>query len=261
MSDLKGKRALVGGSTQGIGRAVAELLAARGAEITLIARNPETLAQTAAGLSTDHGQSHDFIAVDYHDTAAVREAVASRLAQSNPYHILVNNTGGPPGGPITDATADAFLSAFNAHLVNNHQLAQLLVPGMAAEGYGRIINLISTSVKAPLKGLGVSNTVRAAVGNWSKTLSIELGPKGITVNNVLPGATKTQRLTSIIENKAAKLGKSIEEVEQAMLEEIPMGRFASAEEVAEAVCFLASPAASYISGINIPVDGGRTPTL
>ena len=133
--------------------------------------------------------------------------------------------------------------------------------GMKQAGYGRIINIISTSVKQPLKGLGVSNTIRAAVANWAKTLSLELAPFGITVNNVLPGATKTQRLSSLIEAKSVKTGHSIESLEQEMKAEIPMARFAEPAEVAAAVAFLASPAAAYISGINVPVDGGRTGCL
>ena len=259
-NSFKGMRALIGGSSQGIGKAVAELMAERGAEVTLLARNPERLQSVCDGLACNHGQSHSFIVADFSQPSEVLSAV-SAVAKDAPFQILVNNTGGPPGGPIVDADMGAFLAAFNAHLINNHQLAQVLVPGMDALGYGRIISIISTSVKAPLKGLGVSNTVRAAVGNWSKTLSMELGPKQITVNNVLPGATMTQRLSSIIANKAKQSGQPIQAVEQAMLNQIPMGRFAQAEEVAEAVCFLASPAAAYISGINIPVDGGRTPTL
>ncbi|MFN6092435.1 MAG: SDR family oxidoreductase, partial [Bacteroidota bacterium] len=157
--------------------------------------------------------------------------------------------------------AEAFLNTFNQHLLCNHLIAQAVLPGMKEAKFGRIINIISTSVKQPLKGLGVSNTIRAAVANWSKTLSVEVAPFGITVNNVLPGATATQRLASIIENKSQKQNHSIDEVEQEMLSEIPAGRFGRPEEIAAAVAFLASPAAAYINGINVPVDGGRTGCL
>jgi 3-oxoacyl-[acyl-carrier protein] reductase len=160
-----------------------------------------------------------------------------------------------------NATAEAFLNTFNQHLICNHLIAQAVLPGMKEARFGRIINIISTSVKQPLKGLGVSNTIRAAVANWSKTLSLEVAPFGITVNNVLPGATATQRLSSIIENKSQKQNHTIDEVEQEMLAEIPAGRFGKPEEIAAAVAFLASPAAAYINGINIPVDGGRTGCL
>lgn len=176
-------------------------------------------------------------------------------------HILVNNTGGPPGGPIIDADTDEFLTAFNMHLVNNHQLTQAVVPYMKEAKYGRIINIISTSVKQPLNGLGVSNTIRGAVASWAKTMANELGQFGITVNNVLPGSTNTGRITSIIESRAQKSGRSQEEVKQEMEAEIPARRFAEPAEVAAAAAFLASPAAAYINGINVPVDGGRTGCL
>ncbi|MGZ3921061.1 MAG: SDR family oxidoreductase, partial [Bacteroidia bacterium] len=154
-----------------------------------------------------------------------------------------------------------FITAINHHLICNHILVQACMEGMKNTGYGRIVNVISTSVKAPLPNLGVSNTVRAAVGNWAKTMANELGRFGITVNNVLPGATATQRLAGIIEGKASKTNVSNDEVKNEMLHEIPLGRFADPAEVANAVAFLSSPAAAYINGINLPVDGGRTPNL
>jgi 3-oxoacyl-[acyl-carrier protein] reductase len=174
---------------------------------------------------------------------------------------LINNTGGPKSGPIVDAEVSEFLAAFNQHLICNHILMQAVVPGMKAAGFGRIINIISTSVKQPLPNLGVSNTIRGAVASWSKTLANELGAFGITVNNVLPGATNTQRLTEIAKVKADKTGESIAEILAEMGQESPMKRIAEPEEVAAAVAFLASPAASYINGINVPVDGGRTKSL
>jgi 3-oxoacyl-[acyl-carrier protein] reductase len=176
-------------------------------------------------------------------------------------HILVNNSGGPPAGALHASATEAFDAPWKQQLLAAHELMRAVLPGMKAAGYGRIINVISTSVKAPLRGLGVSNTIRAAVANWSKTLSMELAPWGITVNNVLPGATLTQRLVSIIEGKAASTGHSVEDIQKDMLAEIPAGRFGTPEEVAAAVAFLASPAAGYINGIHLPVDGGRTPNL
>jgi len=259
--NLVGKRALVAGSTQGIGKAVAKLLAAHGAHVVLLARNREKLEHTLTELDRRHGQGHSYLIADYNEPETVEAALEEYLEEGHPIHILVNNTGGPAAGPIVDATPEAFDSAFTNHLINNHRLVQLLVPGMRDAGYGRIVNIISTSVKAPLHGLGVSNTIRAAVANWSKTLANELAPQAITVNNVLPGATLTERLGNIIEGRATKTGQSQEDVKQAMLAEIPMGRFAEPSEIAEAVAFLASPAASYITGVNIPVDGGRTPNL
>ena len=147
------------------------------------------------------------------------------------------------------------------HLLNNQILIQKVVGGMKKNSFGRIINIISTSVKAPIPGLGVSNTIRAAVANWAKTLSLELGSYGITVNNVLPGFTNTNRLKSLIEKKSSILGKSKIEVENEMKKSVPLNRFGEASEVANAAIFLSSPAASYINGINLPVDGGRTSSL
>lgn len=258
--NLAGKRAMVCGSTQGIGRAVAEELASMGAEIVLVARNEEKLTAEVAKLPGE-GLNHSYLSADFSDPSALKEVIDGFVSTQKPVHILINNTGGPAGGLAIDADLESYRMAFNQHLIANQILAQALVPGMKEYGFGRIINIISTSVKAPLNGLGVSNTIRGAVGNWSKTLANELGQFNITVNNVLPGATNTVRLQSIAENKAAKTGQSADEVLKGMAAIVPMKRVAQPEEVANAVAFLASPAASYINGINIPVDGGRTPCL
>ncbi len=258
--DLRGKRALVCGSTQGIGKAAALELALLGAAVTLIARNEEQLKKVKRELSALFQQQHEYLVADFTRPDELRQIV-TRYAENHPVHILVNNTGGPASGPITEAEEGAFLQAFNNHLICNQVLAKAVFPGMKAAGYGRIINIISTSVKQPLRNLGVSNTVRAAVANWSKTWSIEVARYGITVNNVLPGATNTIRLQSLIELKAGKTGMKLDDVRKEMIEEIPMGRFAEAAEIANAVAFLASPAAGYITGINVPVDGGRTGNL
>jgi len=259
--DLKNKRAIVCGSTQGIGKAVAIELAAMGANVTLIARNEQALKTTKAELSDNGSQLHSYICADFSEPQKLKELVEQFIQRSGFVNILINNTGGPPSGPITNAKTDEFLSAFNTHLICNHVLTQACMEGMKQSGYGRVINVISTSVKQALPNLGVSNTIRAAVGNWAKTMANELGKFGITVNNVLPGATATQRLATIIENKALKTNVNNDEVKQEMLHEIPLGRFADASEVANAIAFLASPAAAYINGINLPVDGGRTSSL
>ena len=256
--DLKNKNAIVCGSTQGIGEASAIELAKLGANITLIARNESKLLNVLNKLDKSQGQVHSFVCIDFSDSKTLKEEV--NLLKGN-YHILVNNTGGPAGGPITDANTDSFENAFRMHLVNNQILVQKVVEGMKAEGYGRIVNIISTSVKAPIPGLGVSNTIRGAVANWAKTLSIELGAYGITVNNVLPGFTNTNRLKSLITKKAEVQGESEEEIANAMKSGVPAARFGTANEVANAVAFLCAPAASYINGINVPVDGGRTKSL
>lgn len=255
---LSNKKALVCGSTAGIGKATAIGLAQEGAHITLTARNEDKLKAVLTELPNNGSQQHDYIIADFSNPQQVAEAVK---ATKNHYHILINNTGGPPGGPIVNAEIDAFAKAFTQHLQTNHVLTQATIPGMKEVGYGRIINVISTSVKQPLDGLGVSNTIRGAVANWAKTMANELGSFGITVNNVLPGATATDRLASIIENKAKKTQKSIAAISDAMRNGIPAKRFAQPEEIANAIVFLASEAASYINGINVPVDGGRTKSL
>lgn len=260
--DLSGKRALVCGSTQGIGRAAAEAMAALGAEIVLLARDAAKLQSVKAALPKPKGQSHEHLVADFNDPASVGaaiDAIASGVAK--PCHILINNTGGPPGGTAIDAPLEQYLAAFRAHLLCGQTLVQGVVPGMKKAGYGRIINIISTSVKAPIPGLGVSNTIRGAVASWAKTLASELGPSGITVNNVLPGFTSTERLSSLIQTRASKGNKTEDAVAAEMRATIPLGRFAKPEEVGDAIAFLAAPAAGYISGINLPVDGGRLPTL
>lgn len=258
--DLNGKTALVCGSTQGIGKASAMELAQLGATVILLSRNEDKLKETLNGLVKNYDQEHQYFVADFSDTSNVKEVIQTIVAK-NAIHILLNNTGGPAGGPIIEAEGEAFINAFNQHLINNQQLVQAVIPAMKAASYGRVINIISTSVKAPLNGLGVSNTIRGAVASWSKTMANELGQFGITVNNVLPGATMTARLDSIAENKANKTGSTKEEVLKQMASAAPARRVGQAEEIANAVAFLASPAAAYINGINLPVDGGRTPCL
>jgi len=254
--DLSGKTAVVCGSTQGLGWASAVELALMGCTVVLMARNEDKLKEVVKLLSTAKGQQHSYLVADFDNTTAVKIAIDG-FVQNNTVHILVNNTGGPAGGTALNAKVEEFLSAFNSHLINNHQLVQAVVPGMKAAGFGRIINIISTSVKVPIAGLGVSNTTRGAVASWAKTLATELGPFGITVNNVLPGFTQTSRADYVISNKAKKEGISEAEVMKQLQAEIPAGRIGQPEEFGAAVAFLCSPAAAYINGINLPVDGGR----
>jgi 3-oxoacyl-[acyl-carrier protein] reductase len=258
--DLRNKTALIAGSTQGIGLACAQMLASLGTNCILIARNEDKLKRAAALLDKGQGQQHQYIVADFQQPENVRSAIADFL-QNNTIDILVNNSGGPAGGPITEAKPEEFISAFNQHLICNHILTQAVIPHMKAAGFGRIVNIISTSVKVPLKNLGVSNTTRAAVAGWAKTMANELGQFGITVNNVLPGATLTERLSSIIDNKVLRTQMSAKEVEKEMLAEIPAKRFGKPEEIAAMVAFLCTPAASYVNGATIPVDGGRTGSI
>lgn len=257
---LQGKTAVVCGSTQGIGLASAIEISKLGATCVLMARNETALTDAISQLNHSYNQQHQYLVADFDNAESVKRAIENFVAQ-HAVHVLVNNTGGPAGGPITEASEDAFINTFNRHLICNHILAKAVMGSMKAAGYGRIINIISTSVKIPLPNLGVSNTIRGAVASWSKTMANELGQFNITVNNVLPGATSTQRLKSIIENNAAKKDSSVDAIEEAMKKEIPMKRFAEASEIANVVAFLASPAAAYINGVNIPVDGGRTGSM
>ncbi len=257
---LNGKRAVVCGSTQGIGKAAAMELADLGANISLVARDKARLKDVLKELPKVKGQEHDALVADFNFPERLQSAM-EKFTSRHAVHILVNNTGGPPAGPVFSASLDEFTKAFANHLLCNQVLVQALVPGMKKEKYGRIINIISTSVKVPIRGLGVSNTIRGAVANWSKTLAAELGPFGITVNNVLPGASMTGRLETVIRDRSVKQKKSRDQVLEEMISEIPAGRISSPVEVGVVVAFLATPAAGYINGINLPVDGGRTGSL
>ncbi len=257
--NLNNKYALVCGSTQGIGKATAIALANEGAKVTLVARNRDKLKTVMAEMP--NCEHHSFIVADFSNPRDLQEQVILFIEKYHGFHILINNTGGPRSGDILNASLEEFDNAFTQHLKCNHVLAQAVIPFMKQEGFGRIVNIISTSVKEPIPGLGVSNTIRGAVGNWSKTISVELGSFGITVNNVLPGFTETERLTEIIKIKAASEETSVEEMTEIMKNYSPAKRFAKPEETANVVTFLASEAASYVNGINVPVDGGRTKSL
>ncbi|TXK64394.1 SDR family oxidoreductase [Alkalisalibacterium limincola] len=258
--DLTGRHALVCGASEGIGAAAAHELALLGAEVTVLARRGDVLAEVSDALPRPSNQRHRHLAVDMDDTAGLAQAVAA-LVREHPVHILVNNTAGPPGGPAADADDDAYLGTFRRHLIGGQTMLRLVLPAMKEAGFGRLVNVISTSVKEPIPNLGVSNTVRGAVAAWAKTLASELAPHGITVNNVLPGFTDTGRLSSLIKANAAKSGTSEQDVAAGMLSTVPAGRFARAGETAAAIAFLCSPAAAFINGVNLPVDGGRTRSL
>jgi 3-oxoacyl-[acyl-carrier protein] reductase len=259
--DLTGKNALVCGSTQGIGKAIALELATLGANVTLFSRDESKLQSVSRELPVSGEQHHDFLVADFFNPEEVKKSIEGRLRDGRIYHILVNNTGGPAPGPILEADAGEFLKGFNAHLINNQQLVQYLVPGMKKEEYGRIINVISTSVRVPIPGLGVSNTIRGAVASWAKTLSDELAPYRITVNNILPGFTDTTRLAALFKRKAEEAGITQEAYAEKAKKEIPAQRLADPAETAYAAAFLASPSAGYITGVSLPVDGGKIPCL
>lgn len=260
VSALNGRHALVCGGSQGIGRACAVELARLGAGVTVIARDENALRNLCKELPTGDApaQRHTYLAADFADPRILEAKIKQALSREGAVHILVNNTGGPPAGTALDADPKDFLQAFSNHLICNQILVQALVPGMKQSGYGRIINIISTSVIQPIRGLGVSNTIRGAVANWGRILAAELAPSGITVNNILPGYTDTARLRSLLQTKSEKAGVTREEFERQIIQAIPLGRYARPEEIAAVVGFLATPAASYLTGVNLPVDGGRT---
>ncbi|HSU26932.1 MAG TPA: SDR family oxidoreductase [Chitinophagaceae bacterium] len=257
---LEGKFAIICGSTQGIGLAIAEELAVLGANCTLIARNEDALKAAVQILDIALRQQHGYIVADFSDPAKLKKAIEQHT-KKNIVHILINNTGGPASGMIMDADESEFVNAFNQHLVCNHILTRAVVPSMKEEGYGRIINIISTSVKILHPNLGVSNTIRGAVASWAKTMANELGPFNITVNNILPGFTATARLQDVMESNAKRREMEKEQVEKEMINSIPLRRFGSSSEIAAVAGFLASPAGSYVSGTSIPVDGGRTGSI
>lgn len=258
MACLQGRNALVCGASQGIGRAAAIELARLGTSVTIVARSEEVLSGVVAELPSDDVQTHGYLVADFANRDALREKVAGHIASVGAVHVLVNNTGGPPAGPVLDADEAALTQAFGNHLLCNQMLVQSVTPGMKQASYGRIINIISTSVIAPIRGLGVSNTIRGAVANWARTLAGELAPHGITVNNILPGFVDTQRLRSIFEGRAKKTRTTYEAVLEQALATIPVGRLGDPSELGAVIGFLASPAAAYVNGVNLPVDGGRT---
>ena len=257
---LEGKNAVICGSSQGIGLAIAQELASLGANCILIARNAKSLGEAMDTLQSSLHQNHSFTVADFSKPDEVRIAIQTILAHQT-IHILVNNTGGPVSGPITEAKEEEFVNAFHQHLINNHLLTKAVIPGMKRRKWGRIINIVSTSVKIPFPNLGVSNTIRAAVASWAKTMANEVGQYNITVNNILPGYTETKRLESLVVQTAKKKKLSIEQAREEMVKDIPLKRFGDPSEIAAVAGFLASPAASYVNGVSIPVDGGRTGSL
>lgn len=258
--DLHGKHALVCGASEGIGRATAHELALLGASVTVLARRQAALDDVVATLANDGTQRHRTLVADVSQRDDLRGKLAALVADA-PVHILVNNTGGPPGGPVLDAQAEAFVDAFGRHVLASQALVQAVVPGMRAAGWGRIVNVVSTSVYEPIAGLGVSNTTRGAVAGWAKTLARELAPHGITVNNVLPGYTETGRIEQIVRDRVAATGKAEAEIRDAMRANVPVGRLAKPEETGGVIAFLCSPAAAYVTGVSLAVDGGRMQSI
>ncbi|HTS44735.1 MAG TPA: SDR family oxidoreductase [Puia sp.] len=259
--DLTNKTALVCGASQGLGAATVKELASLGATVYALARNEDRLKALVSSLDVSKQQQHGYISADTSQPVDLKNKINTCLGNGILFQILVNNTGGPPSLPLLETKAEDMESAFRSHLSSAHILSQLLVPGMKKSGYGRIINIVSTSVKQPIPRLGISNTVRAAVANWAKTLSEEVGRFGITVNNILPGYIKTDRLNELFTVQANASGQTTNQIIERSLSVIPAGRLGEPQEIAAAIAFLCSPAAAYINGINLPIDGGRTSGL
>ena len=252
--DLTGKTAFVCGSTQGIGKATAIELALLGANIILVARNEEKLKEVLDELPRKKGQKHRYLLIDFSKTNQIKPKIEKFLAKYPEAHILINNTGGPLGGAVIEASPEQFVQTFNEHVISAQILTQAVVSSMKNAGFGRIINITSV-------GMGVSNTIRGAMGSWAKSMANELGKFGITTNNVLPGYTTTGRLKKVNEMRAASTSKTIAEVEQELIKDIPIGRFTTPQETAAVIAFLCSPAAASVNGVSIPVDGGKTSSL
>jgi len=254
--ELLNKNALVCGGSAGIGKAIAMRFAELGANVTIISRNEERLNLVLNELPIHFNQNHGYIAGDFSDPEIIVNSMIKKIKERGTYHILINNTGGPSPGEIQNENVENFQKAFLQHIISSQIITQALLPGMKKDGFGRIINIISIGLKQPIPNLGVSNTIRGAMGAWAKTLSREVAPFGITVNNLLPGHTLTPRLESLIRNRAESTGISYDEMSNRMLNDIPLGRFGKPEDLAYAASFLASEKADFITGVSLPVDGG-----
>ena len=246
---LAGRTALVCGASKGIGRASAMMLARAGARVIACARSAEVLDQLIRELN---GSGHEALVLDLEDVEAVREVVLGLGVVD----IVINNAGGPPGGPLLGNNLDEFEGPFARHLHAAHTIAQILAPRMAAAGYGRFVNIISTSVREPIDNIGLSNTLRGAMASWSKSLSRELDPC-VTINNIMPGFTDTDRLGSLAGSISERTGKTIEEVRENWMNSVPIQRLVDPVETAAAVTFLCLPSSGAIRGVSLAVDGGR----
>lgn len=254
--DLTGRHALVCGASQGIGKATAMELASLGATITLLARSPDKLAALRPILKNAGAQETHMLVADLDDRVGLERQVKAHLEMAGPIQILLNNTGGPPSGPLLDAKEADFLKPYGRHLLASHLLVQTLLPGMKESGYGRIVNVLSSSVREPIPGLGVSNSIRATMASWAKTLSREL-PPGITINSILPGYVDTERLGHLETEMGLRSGKGAKAIRQGWIDATPEGRLGTPTELGSVIAFLCSPAASFVRGIVMPVDGGR----
>ena len=256
--NFKGASVVVCGGSDGIGKSCAILFANNGANVTIVARDKSKIENVINGLNSDQGQSHNLVCVDFNDPNELQRVIHDKLDKE--IDILINNSGGPHGGLLEDSSLEEFKVAFDRLMLSSQVISSFALRNMKKQKYGRIINIISTSIKQVIPGLGVSNTIRGAVAQWGKTLALEVGEYGITVNNVLPGYTKTDRLAELSLEKSKALNITQDKIEEIWAESTALKRLAMPEEIAHSILFLASDKASYITGHNLAVDGGRYKT-
>lgn len=252
---LKGRVALICGASRGLGLACAEKLAVEEVKVILLSRNKDILSERVSKLNSK-GIKAQFISADLSIIEEIPAIVKKAESFWGNVDILINNAGGPPSGPNLSFNADVWIHSFRQNFLSAEELTKLLIPAMAESRWGRIINLTSITVKQPVKDLILSNSIRMAVIGWAKTLSLEFAAAGVTINNIATGYTLTERINELAAVKAEQSGRDAEEVIEEMASKIPMKRMAKPEEIASAVAFLASDAASYITGVTLPVDGG-----
>lgn len=253
--DLTGKNALIGGSSKGIGKAIAERLAASGASVTLMARSEDLLKKIVAQLDTSLGQKHQYVVVDFSNYSLFAVQI-EHFFKNNTIDILINNTQGPAAGGAIEKSIDDYQTAFDLLFKCAVKTTSLALDHMRSQQWGRIVNIASISVREPLNYLALSNSLRAALVTWAKSLSMDIAADNITINNTLTGYFDTERIAQLNAQKAKKINVPIEKVRSAMEAQVPMQRIGRAEEYANLVCFLVSEQASYITGTNIPIDGG-----
>ncbi len=257
---LLGKNALVGGSSKGVGEAIARQLAASGANVTLMARNETKMKRLITEFDSEQGQKHNYLVVDFSSFEAFKQRI-SKFFQENTIDILVNNTQGPEAGGALEKNVEDYQQAFDLLFKSVVFTTELALKNMIKNQWGRIINVASISVKEPLSYLALSNSIRAAVVTWAKSLSIDVAKNGITINNVLTGYFDTDRITQLNAKKAKKLGVSESEVRSNMENQVPAQRIGNPYEYGFLVAFLASEKSAYITGTNIPIDGGLLKSL
>jgi 3-oxoacyl-[acyl-carrier protein] reductase len=258
---IKNKTAIVCASSQGLGKAAALELASEGVNLVISSRNEETLLSVKKEIETSTNAKIVSVVADLNKPKDIDNLYAKANSELGPIDILINNAGGPPPSNFDSLNDEDWLKAFNLTMMSSIRLSKLVLPDMKERNWGRIINISSVSVKTPVPGLFLSNSLRMGVLGWSKALSDEVASKGVTVNSVCPGSTRTARITNIFQSQSEAMGKTIEEIESHAAANIPMLRIGEPKELAALIAFLASERASYMTGLAIQVDGGSARTF